>query len=161
MQTRTHLSELVITLPWTAPVLRSNDRDHWRERARKAAEVRQAVGLLARGKRIEPPVIATLIWTVTNDRRRDAGAASPTLKAALDGLVDAGVIPDDNHRYVVEERCRIERGRRAGVAVVLTPAGNADSRPPARSLAGEQEADVCRDTESLRIDPGRLGGDAA
>ena len=33
-------------------------------------------------------------------RRSDVGNVYPAAKAAIDGLVDAGVIPDDNDRYV-------------------------------------------------------------
>lgn len=33
-------------------------------------------------------------------RMPDTGNAFPAAKAAIDGLVDAGVLPDDNGRYV-------------------------------------------------------------
>jgi hypothetical protein len=33
---------------------------------------------------------------------QDTGACAPAVKAAIDGLVDAGVIPDDNGRHVSE-----------------------------------------------------------
>jgi len=40
-----------------------------------------------------------------NDRRaQDTGACFPAAKAAIDGLVDAGVLPDDGPEHVVELR---------------------------------------------------------
>lgn len=40
------------------------------------------------------------------DRRspQDVGACSPEVKAAIDGLVDAGVIPDDNPNHLLAVR---------------------------------------------------------
>ena len=32
--------------------------------------------------------------------RQDVGACFPAVKAAIDGLVDAGVLPDDNPQFV-------------------------------------------------------------
>lgn len=111
---------IMIELPWTAPVLRSNDRMHWRARAAKVAEVRRTVGWLAKSIRpVHHPITVTLVWTVTNNRRRDAGASYPTLKAAIDGLVDGGVIVDDRHEIVVSETCRIDHGDKPGVRIEL------------------------------------------
>jgi len=112
---------ITIPLPFTSPPLRSNDRADWHAKAKTTREVRQAAAMVARRKRVKWPVAAILVWTVTDARRRDAGASAPTLKAVMDGLVDAGVLPDDNHRVVLSETCRIERGPKPAVRVELLP----------------------------------------
>jgi hypothetical protein len=33
-------------------------------------------------------------------RLQDVGACNPAVKAAIDGIVDAGVLPDDSSRYM-------------------------------------------------------------
>jgi hypothetical protein len=33
-------------------------------------------------------------------RLQDVGACNPAVKAAIDGLVDAGILPDDSSEYV-------------------------------------------------------------
>jgi crossover junction endodeoxyribonuclease RusA len=68
------------------------------------------------------PVAITLVWEVTDNRRRDVGASSPTLKAWIDGMVDAGLLRADSHDVVAEERLRIEVGTRKGVRVEIEPA---------------------------------------
>lgn len=50
-----------------------------------------------------PPLerIQILAWPMLRDRRiQDVGACFPAIKAAIDGLVDAGVVPEDEPRYV-------------------------------------------------------------
>jgi hypothetical protein len=42
----------------------------------------------------------TLTWHVATNRRRDDDNVVPTLKAMCDGLVDAGVVPDDTDAYM-------------------------------------------------------------
>lgn len=115
-----------IELPFDAPPLRSNHRHHWAHKASLTRDIRYAAAFTARkGGPVVPisgPVTVTLVWTVTDNRRRDAGASSPTLKAALDGIVDAGLLPGDHHQVVREERCRIELGPRPGVRIVIEAA---------------------------------------
>jgi hypothetical protein len=67
-------------------------------------------------------VTVTLVWEVTDKRRRDVGAAAPTLKAWIDGMVDGGLLAGDHHQIVTEERLRIEVGTRKGVRVEIEPA---------------------------------------
>ena len=46
---------------------------------------------------------AVIVTPLHRDRRspQDCGACSPAAKAAIDGLVDAGVLPDDNPQHLV------------------------------------------------------------
>lgn len=126
------MSALVVRLPYEAPPIRSNDRLHWRAKARVVKAVRQ-VGAWAGaqvirdnvidgGFPISTPVYVTLVWEVPDKRVRDAGASQPTLKAALDGLVDAGVLLTDRHTVVREERCRIDECGSRGVRIEIEAA---------------------------------------
>lgn len=65
-------------------------------------EWRDAFCLLAREQKIpQLERIQILAWPMLRDRRiQDVGACYPAVKAAIDGLVDAGVVPEDEPRYV-------------------------------------------------------------
>lgn len=112
-------------LPYLSPPLRSNTRMHWRRRAELTAQIRRDTAMVA-GRCVTPPipgpVTVTCVWAVTDRRVRDVGASAPTLKAAIDGLVDAGVLSADDHTVVTEERYRIEMGTRKGVRIEVQAA---------------------------------------
>lgn len=77
-------------------------RLHFRQRAAYDLEWRQAFGWMARQARI--PRLDAVLVTVAQECRRpplpDVGASFPTAKAAIDGLVDARVIPDDDPAHL-------------------------------------------------------------
>ena len=119
---------ITMRTPYESPPLRSNDRLHWAQKAKIVKQIRTDARVMAtngiwHGKvwTGTPPVTATLIWEVTDKRRRDVGAASPTLKAWIDGMVDGGLLPFDHADIVAEERLRIEVGTRKGVRVEIRP----------------------------------------
>ena len=94
-----------IRLPWTAPPLTLNGREHWRAKAEKVASVRAAVHLAAGpGHRIPAMerVEVTLTYYPRDKRRRDADNLVATLKACCDGIVDAGVVADDTPDLMVK-----------------------------------------------------------
>lgn len=118
---------IVLRCPWDSPPLRSNDRHHWAKKAKITREIRKAayiatVNLPADAYPFTSPVVVTLVWTVTDKRRRDVGASGPTLKAWIDGIVDAGFLNRDDHAVVAEERLRIEVGEHKGVRVEIEAA---------------------------------------
>lgn len=87
--------------PWTA----NQDKGlHKHQRAEKIAEWRRAFWGLARAQRI--PTCRMVSITVRPYYRRwngkfpDPASCAPAAKAGVDGLVDAGVIPDDGPRHV-------------------------------------------------------------
>lgn len=95
--------ELVVDVP-RAWWLTSNQRlDRWTKAEhtrdlRALARTEAAAQALPRGlHRVR--IIAHL--TYPDHRRRDANNAHPTTKALIDGLVDYGLIPDDNDRHLV------------------------------------------------------------
>ncbi|WP_205260208.1 RusA family crossover junction endodeoxyribonuclease [Nakamurella leprariae] len=112
--------------------MKSNDRLHHMAEHRVKASLRADAGWVGRSRQvrakaradgwtfpIDYPVEALIVWEVTDRHRRDAGASTPTLKVWLDGLRDAGILADDHHGIVVEERARVEVGDRRGVRIEL------------------------------------------
>ena len=93
--------------------LNANQRLHWAQRKTRTAYLRRKAELLGRGTSPTPtPVhIVATVSTPTNSRF-DPPNAAPTVKALIDGLVDAGVIPDDDHVHV--PRVSFERGPKTG-----------------------------------------------
>lgn len=89
---------------------------HWHAHRAATREWRQAFYVLALQAKV-PKLIAVQLEVVAvkRDRRAipDPGGILPAAKAAIDGLVDAGVLPDDTDQYVralVFLPHRIERG---------------------------------------------------
>lgn len=84
--------------------LTTNDRLHFRPKARYVAAIREAVAWRAREAKIPPQehVTVQLHYAPGDARRRDAPNLVATSKPAVDALVDAGVVPDDTARWVEE-----------------------------------------------------------
>ena len=92
-----------LELPYTKPPLSLNARPpHWRVRHRITRNVRAEVALLARAARIPAlqRIAVELHYVPRDRRRRDPINLAPTAKVLEDGLVDAGVVPDDTPQYV-------------------------------------------------------------
>lgn len=86
--------------PWTT---NSERTWHHHKRAKMVRETRERWYLLA--KRSGIPTLSQITVAVipmSRDRRwrPDVGACYPTVKAAIDGIVDAGIIPDDNPQHL-------------------------------------------------------------
>ena len=82
-------------------------RSHWTENANLTKCVRQATSRLwvevLKGRRMVTPVRVVVHQVLVEGRKaQDIGACFPAAKAALDGLVDAGGLPDDSPEYVRE-----------------------------------------------------------
>lgn len=93
-----------LVFDWQRPPLTMNDRPHWREKAKQTRLMRQAASWQARAARLPadlPHVTVGLTWVVNDRRRRDGGEnLAPTFKALLDGLVDYGLVADDDPAHV-------------------------------------------------------------
>lgn len=83
-------------------LLTSNQRPHWAVRHRKTKYMRGLAKDTAQALRVPALRRARIVAWVTwpDGRRRDRHNLSPTVKALVDGIVDAGVIPDDSDRYL-------------------------------------------------------------
>jgi len=89
---------------WRRPPLTMNDRLHWARKAEKTRMMRGAAQWAAKGARLPTDlhhVTVGLSWVVNDRRRRDGGEnLAPTYKALLDGLVDYGLVADDDPAHV-------------------------------------------------------------
>ena len=96
--------------PWhllhrARPFTPNEDRNaqHWGRRASLTKHWREAFAALAREAEI-PRCDRIMVAAIHERRNRasmpDIGGCYPTVKAAIDGLVDAGVIPDDGPAYL-------------------------------------------------------------
>ena len=88
-----------MTIPIPARlILTANQRLHWTRRAAVTRELRQlAVSAwgAAGGPRMDRAHLTVTI-TYPDRRRRDIANLHPTVKALVDGMVSAGLLPDDN-----------------------------------------------------------------
>lgn len=97
----------VITLTPPAKFINANDRLHHMVKAKLTKAWRDAAYMAVLGipLRDRPhdmhPAHITVAYRFPNNRRRETSNLQPTSKAIVDGLVDAGVVPDDSDQYVV------------------------------------------------------------
>lgn len=93
-----------LTVPAPGPWLDANGRTHWAVRARLTRSWRSAAGMHARAQTRRPlrtPVAITVTVHRATSRRADAAnVGAPTGKAVIDGLRDAGWLPDDDDTHI-------------------------------------------------------------
>lgn len=81
----------------------ANDRMHWAQKAKRTRVLRQ-YGCVT-GTRADTPTLGTshvaAFIGYPRNGKADPANAAPTVKALIDGLVDAGVWPDDDSTYVL------------------------------------------------------------
>jgi hypothetical protein len=99
-----------ITIP-ASPWLSANQRQHWTVRADLTAAWRQAAGWAAKASGTPAlglsRVVAELHMVPRRRVRIDPANYAPTAKACVDGLVDAGIWPDDSSGWVVGPDMRL------------------------------------------------------
>lgn len=90
-----------ILLP-AADVINANDREHWRKRAHRAKAIRDVAKKTAVVTRVPHLTRARIdvVIDFPDRRRRDTHNLMPTVKPIVDGLVDAGLLPDDDTRHL-------------------------------------------------------------
>lgn len=97
---RTESGVWVLHMPFVK-ALSLNDRMHWAVKAKHTKPWREAALVLARAAQIPPceRIEVLLEYRPEQDRRRDALNLAAALKPIEDGLVDAGIIPDDSGEF--------------------------------------------------------------
>lgn len=128
-----------IAFPEPAARMNLNDRGHWRRRHRLSQAWRTAAWVAACAQlgatpaaRRRPACLVIVVFPVADPgRRRDPSNWMPTVKPIVDGLVDAGVWPDDNadwvtvieprfqHRDVLDDRVLVRLAPRADMPALL------------------------------------------
>ena len=126
---------LTIEIPLPSRACSPNTYKHWRTRGRGAKELREWAFMAAMEKNapmMQAPVRVSHTWYMAKRgpddcyRPIDAGNAQASLKAAIDGLVDAKLIPGDNHKQLKWGECRLyrtakEHKGKCGVVLTLEP----------------------------------------
>lgn len=93
-----------IELPPRTVLLNANQTIHFRKRAEIVKALRHTGFAMARHYKVPAMERAHVFYVIHPDtvgRRRDSGNWSPSAKAVIDGMVDAGVLPDDNHERLL------------------------------------------------------------
>lgn len=123
----------VIALPAGLDLINANQRLHEKARARLTKKIRAAameavaecpdlMDALAEAKPsplFQRAHILGVLHPATADRRRDPANWYPSFKAAVDGLVDAGLFDDDDHTRVVGPDMRLGRVVKGGQLVLV------------------------------------------
>ena len=116
------MTALELTIPAPCDWLNSNQRLHRMVKARRVASWRKAAQEAAEAHPgwvpFEVPVRIVVTVHKTRAGRWDAGNLYPTAKAIVDGLVDAGVIPDDSNEWVTGPDMRAGEKRAEPCVVV-------------------------------------------
>lgn len=105
--------------------LSANDRMHWAPKSRITKTWRTIA--LACAMREELPkglhrIHITATVHKTTGRKYDVHNLLPTLKAAIDGLVDHGLIADDDNAHLIGPDMRAgEKRDRAQIVLTITP----------------------------------------
>jgi crossover junction endodeoxyribonuclease RusA len=118
-----------VTIPAPVRWLNANDRAHRLGRSPLVREWRNAAHVYARQAKL--PLLGKAHITATlrfcDKRRRDPHNYYPTVKAAVDGLVDYGLLPDDSSEFLIGPDIRlgeplVTKGRSFGLRgeLVLT-----------------------------------------
>lgn len=117
------MSEWKLQLVKVGPWLSMNDRPHWAERARGTRAWRAAALWSARAARLPVglDLVRVEIWVhKTTARKYDAGNLQPTAKAVVDGLVDYGLVPDDDNEHLIGPDMRMgAKAERPGLTVII------------------------------------------
>lgn len=105
----------VLPVPYDRPPLSLNDRKHWAKANPHRQALRRAGALLARSAGIPrglPHIHTRLHYIPSDNRRRDEDNLIATAKPLWDGLVDAGIVHDDNSQYMTKYMPRIHPGNK-------------------------------------------------
>lgn len=122
------MSTLHFEVP-AAIFISQNHRLHFRVKADRVAQLRllgRAVGSCH--DRVDTPCHMTVDIGWPDKRRRDRSNAASTVKALLDGVVDAGILSDDSDLHITRETytSHVEGDKgRVHLTITLTPEGHA------------------------------------
>jgi crossover junction endodeoxyribonuclease RusA len=113
--TLTARQSAIVAQPWTLTIpaparwLSANQRTDLRRQTPDRRAWRDTTAVLARAAKLpkldRAHIVATLHFT--DRRQRDPHNYYPTIKAAVDGLVDYGLLPDDSSRYLIGPDLRL------------------------------------------------------
>ena len=107
-----------LELPPGTRLLSSNgSHRHWAAKQADVNRLRDAFHWLAKAQRVPPLQWAHVEYHVRARGRFDPANWMPTAKAGVDGIVRAGVLPDDNRKYLVGQDPR--EGMQMGFSLLI------------------------------------------
>jgi crossover junction endodeoxyribonuclease RusA len=109
-----------VELPVGLPLLNANHRGHWSKRSGRTKAIRTAAWLLTRDAGVPHLARAYVVaeYRPPNRRTRDVHNLYPSAKAAVDGVVDAGVLTDDSDAYLIGPDMRLGAVEKLGRLVI-------------------------------------------
>jgi len=100
-------NSITITMPLPPKELWQNRTGHWIKKSKATREYRSSAYLLGVSARLQRQcwemASAKLVFFWGDRRRRDVRNAEAAMKPAYDGLVDAGIIIDDDYKHLTHE----------------------------------------------------------
>lgn len=105
-----------LAIPAHTKLINANQNLHFRKKAELVKVIRNAAWATARHNGIPALERAHIYFVIhpnttkrqtDKNKRRDPGNWAPSAKAAVDGLVDAGVLPDDDSTHLIGPDPRI------------------------------------------------------
>jgi crossover junction endodeoxyribonuclease RusA len=112
---------VILTIPAPCQFINLNSRTHWAPKAKQTKAWRTAAYVAASNAKLPKGlsrvhIVAHVVKPTS--RAYDVHNLLPTLKAAIDGLVDYGLIQDDSNEYLVGPDLR--QGGKGESAIVIT-----------------------------------------
>lgn len=118
--------KVIIELPWPDPKLHAHAKGHWRGKVNPTSTARAYCGLLCKQvtDRMQSASIRYRFYAPDN-LRRDAANLVQACKPYVDGIVDAGIIPDDSWQFLRLAGVEVEIDKkRPRVVLELTEESN-------------------------------------
>lgn len=108
--------QVLISLPLPDPKLHAHNTGNWRAKAPAIKALRNEAGLMClmaqKGRKAKwNRATVTYRFFFKDNRKRDSSNCVQSMKAAIDGVVDSGLIPDDCWQVltVAGVECGIDR----------------------------------------------------
>lgn len=115
-----------IFIPRVAAWLTTNSRDHWAVTNKRTQAWRKAAWAMTKSARLTPlagPVRITATIHKATRHRYDLDGHAPTVKACIDGIRQAGLIPEDDTTVIPQLTIRAGGPRtRAGILLRIEAA---------------------------------------
>ena len=115
---------ITLTVPAPTEFINLNQRLHWAKKAKLTKTWRTLTRIHAQNAGLPkglPRVHVTATIHKPHGRAFDAHNYVPTLKAAIDGLVDYGLVPDDTNAHLVGPDMRQGAKGPARIELTITP----------------------------------------
>ena len=107
------MNTITISLSIPPPELSPNGRYHWAAKSRQVKKYRAQAQLLCRAQTYEKPrwkqATVSVVWYHPDRRRRDRDNLQASLKAAFDGIADAGIVDNDSGLIHLPAALEIDR----------------------------------------------------